>query len=58
MLVGNLLHQFSDVGYKEIWLGGSDLARDDVFAWSDSTPIVNAFWDINQPQSVAGKFCL
>jgi len=58
MIVGNVLQQFSDIGYKELWLGGSDLAKDDVFAWSDSTPIVKTFWDVNQPQAVPGEFCL
>ncbi|CAK8673207.1 unnamed protein product [Clavelina lepadiformis] len=53
--IGSALVQYKGAGYQEIWLGGSDFARDETFAWADSTPISQFYWDAGMPNTVSGR---
>lgn len=41
-----------------LWLGGTDVALDGVFRWSDDTPLSYGGWAPNQPDNGVGLDCI
>jgi len=41
-----------------IWIGGSDTAFENVFAWTDGTPMLYGNWGPGQPDRFPGPDCV
>jgi hypothetical protein len=41
-----------------IWLGGSDTVLDNVFTWTDGSPMSYGNWGLNQPDRFPGPDCV
>ena len=53
--VGTVLQQFQDIGFHEIWLGGSDIGHDDVYKWADGSSINTFYWSVDPKPNTGRK---